>query len=267
VQLNVQIIPAPPAEYYADLSSTARVMQLRAREIDAEPTPCLVCDGTGALRRGERCRKCGGAGSARFVSCLRLDLSPTQYPAAIGMLDRMIADSIPWRAQRTVRLAESGGGLTNTGRATIVAGLRGEPLASTGGRAACSEEHAIFYVHAAIVVSYSHHRGQGDGSISRVGVDRSARHHIGIETTELWRWSDGDPGIETTPAGLRSRLDIPEAAIEAARAKARTYHCRSAFYVASGGAAGPSGALTGAGAAYGGLPSPLKGPGIGYEPA
>jgi len=111
-------------------------------------------------------------------------------------------------------------------------------------------------------VHYSQWRGDGHGTVELVGVDRQARHYIGVEQVLLARF--GDEAFEVMPALRQRHLAIPCEAIDRARAKARDYHCRSAYYVASGGARGPSGALTGAGAAAGGMPSPLKGPGIGY---
>jgi hypothetical protein len=168
----------------------------------------------------------------------------------------------PTRWDTTVQLCEVGGGLTNTGGAQIVAGLDGQPLPSVWGRATMDGPHAVFWVHAALVVSYGHHRGDGSGTVSLVGVDRAQPYHLGVVRQLLWEWTDGEDPVQVADTDLR----FPVAAVAAARDKARTYHCRSAYYAAGRYAAGPSGALRGAGAAFGGLPSPLKGPGIGYDP-
>lgn len=83
--------------------------------------------------------------------------------------------------------------------------------------------------------------------------------------TPIWRFRDGEEAIEILDAKRAAQIDFPAAAVAAARAKARHYHCRDAHYAAAGGANGPGGALRGAGAACGGWPSPEKGPGIGYD--
>jgi len=266
--LNVQIIPAPAQT--PDIPGVqARVMLIPARGRWAEEQECPVCRGEGRLPRGDACRKCGGAGRAKLVEALRLDVEEMEaaYEAVADYLDT-VGDDPEQRIQRTIRLVETGGGATNTGSAQIVAGMHGEKLVSMGGRGLCNGAHAVFFVHVALVINFSHHRGAGSGTVARVGVDRKARHHIGVESALLWRFTEagwtGD--IEATEAGRASALEFPDAAVEAAIGKSRDYHCRSAWYAAAGGASGPSGALTGAGAAYGGLPSPYKGPGIGYEP-
>jgi hypothetical protein len=125
--------------------------------------------------------------------------------------------------------------------------------------------HAVFYPFAALVVLASHHRGIGQGQVTHVAISQS---DATVTRIPLWRfdWSDASDQIE--PIELRpTPLAFPRAAVEAAVEKSLTYHCRSAFYALGSYAGGPSGALRGAGAACGGLPSPLKGPGIGYRHA
>jgi hypothetical protein len=276
--LNLQIVPFDGVWPLADPPPRdLRLWVVPARDDqEGQVQPCPVCGGTGRLPRGEECRKCGGAGRARFVQCLRWTVREKDRPVAAALLDALAAQQP--RVQVTVELHEQGGGSTNTGWAQIVSGLRGEPLPAVYGRAICNGAHAVFYVHAALVVEYSHHRGRGRGTVTLVGVDRSAPHRLGVEVVPLWAFTDecDAAGFEVLAPEYLGRnaasdsdtlLVPPEAAIAAAREKAHIYHCRSAVYAASGGAHGPSGALRGAGAAYGGLPSPFKGPGIGYRPA
>jgi len=270
-QLNVQII-VRDVLHTEDVPAWARVVQIPSRESqDGIPGPCPTCSGQGKLDRGEECKRCSGTGKGRWLWCVRAEPRDEQAIAELAAwIDARRVSTYRGEepVQATVRLEETGGGLTNTGHAQIVCGLRGEPLHAVHGRAACGAAHAVFYTFAALVVSYSQHRGEGSGSVSFVGVDRNARHNLGVEREVLWTFRDGEDGFVRVAASDRYRtLEPPLDAIEAARSKARAYHCRSAYY-ARGGAHGPSGALTGAGAAWSGapLPSPHKGPGIGYEP-
>lgn len=260
---QVQIVPSPPS-----LPGWATVVQRPAHGQGGTEETCAVCAGAGRLRH-EECRRCGGKGTLFVVQAARLDLlDETRRKVVEDLLDGLDPQAYRW--QTTIRLSEVGGGMTNTGSARIIAGLKGEPLTSVGGWARCGGEHALFWVHAALVVGYGHHRGEGKGSVRRVGVDRTSRHRLGIDNTELWRFTASGSSlheeIEVSNPDLvhLSKLQFPAAAVAAAIGKSLTYHCRSARYVSSGGAHGPSGALRGAGAAFGGLPSPFKGPGIGY---
>jgi hypothetical protein len=162
-------------------------------------------------------------------------------------------------------LAEYGGGATNTGHAVVVAGMHGERLRSVTGRATMHGLHAVFYPFAALVVSASHHRGVGQGQVTHLAI---SQRDAAVIRQELWRFAWSDTSDQVEPIELRpTPLAFPAAAAEAAITKSLTYHCRSAFYALGSYASGPSGALRGAGAACGGLPSPLKGPGIGYRHA
>ncbi len=247
MRLNLQIIPfrgAPPDGAQLVLRPTS------ADDAEGDAENCPRCAGTGKLPRyGDQCPLCGGTGKGKFVPCLRWDI--TDAPAE--QIEALLATLPPGtRRQNTIQLAEEGGGLTNTGHATIVAGLDGKPLPAVFGRAACGADHAVFYVHAALVVSYHQHRGMGAGSVSLIAITEHK-----IEQTLLWRFQDGTEEIDVVDRPNTS-LEFPVAAVAAAREKARCYHCRSAHYAAGRYASGPSGALRGAGAAFGGLPSPLK---------
>lgn len=118
--------------------------------------------------------------------------------------------------------------------------------------------HAIFFVFEALVVDYTHHRGVGSGRVTHVRVGpRLAEEHV-----VLFRYSD----VDAITVETETPIAFPSEALAAARRKACCYHCRSAHYALGRSAQGSSGALRGAGAAWGGLPSPLKGPGLGYDP-
>lgn len=250
MQLNLQVVPfagEPPAG--------AKLVLLPAEEGDE--TECQNCGGTGNLAKGDACRKCRGTGRGRFVQALRWDIGDADKDAVEQLLSTL---RVGTRRQLTIRVEERGGGWTNTGDATIVAGLRGEKLPAVYGIPKCGAAHAVFYVHAALIVRYSHHRGVGSGSVSLLGIGKDHQ----VEQVTLWHFSDGEP-IEIVDRPETS-IEFPVDAVAAAHRKARDYHCRSAFYAAATtGASGPSGALRGAGAAWGGLPSPFKGPGIGYD--
>ena len=254
-KMNLQITPAP-----RDLPEWATIVQRLAYPDQAGETgPCKVCD-EGRLPRGETCRACGGDREASWVHMARLDVTEARIEEACAFLDNLEYEAHRW--QVTIPLVEYGGGMTNTGRAVVVCGITGERLRSYGGRAKCNEAHAYFYPHAALEVRYSHSRGDGNGTVTLVGVDNQARHRLGVDEVALWRFDDHGE-IEVLDRHRASFITYPKAAVEAAKAKARDYHCRSAYY-AIGGAGGPSGALRGAGAAFGGQPSPFKGPGRGY---
>jgi len=171
--------------------------------------------------------------------------------------------SCPGKVDYKLHLSETGGGATNTGYATIICGIDGEPLVSVWGSPRCNDNHANFFVREALVVTYSHHRGNGSGKVSRVKIDDK---DLKIVVDHLYEYEHNEIVVcdEARQNGFAWEIDFPQKAFKAARQKSMDYHCRSAFYVKEGGATGPSGALRGAGAANGGMPSPLKGPGIGY---
>ena len=126
-------------------------------------------------------------------------------------------------------LWEKGGGWTNTGEATIIAGPDGRPkrpiyIRRRGHLA--GGEHALFVIrHGDHIVEARHHRGD---------------FHIQVYRVEAIGEEDGRPYAE---AGLVAEHDMGEwapplppylqAAVEAAREKARCYHCRSPHYVAA----------------------------------
>lgn len=256
--LSLQIIPAPPADFPppAGIAPTYAIRPPREGQEITEAV-CPVCAGQKSLPRGDRCRRCEGSGNVSGVLVMRLT-TPTPLPDALRqwLLETRARGH---KIDATIPLAESGGGSTNTGRARIICGLNGEPLTSFGGSRTCNGEHARFFIKAALIVRYSHHRGDGDGTVELVALSDDC---MSIRQTELYKFTD-----HTEPELLareNAGIAFPVEAVRAAKQKSRDYHCRSAYYAAGPAANGPSGALTGAGAAFGGYPSPLKGPGIGY---
>lgn len=127
---------------------------------------------------------------------------------------------------------ECGGGLTNTGRAQIITGRDGEKrrpvYVRTRGHLA-SGDHALLTVHNGFyVVNAGHHRGDFTISVWRI-VKTSVEDIDGEKwdtkaTLELVnRFDDGEWNVP---------LDAKfEAAVEAARNKARAYHTRHAYYI------------------------------------
>jgi hypothetical protein len=253
--LSLQVFPAPQ-----ELPQGASIV-IRP-DSNGEEGPCDICGGTGKLfSRQVPCHKCGGEGKGRWIKAMRWILEPRELERARGWAQ----ENKPIRFDTTIRLCEAGGGYTNTGRTTVVCGMHGEKLPSVHGRAHACGEHAVFWVHVALVVHYGHHRGVGSGEVEYISTDPTQPCRLGIVRHTLWRFQDGeDPEFIGSPD--LSWIKFPALAVDAAYRKARNYHCRSAFYADGRYAAGPSGALRGAGTAFGGLPSPLKGPGIGYDP-
>jgi hypothetical protein len=228
---------------------------------DGPQMTCWVCGGTGSLpRRGSECRTCGGAGRLGAVRAWRWRGEAPPPDNILGYWRSVPRD----QRQATLVLTEHGGGFTNTGHAVVVAGMHGERLQSVAGRATMHGPHAVFYPFTALIVTVSHHRGAGQGQVSHLAISQT---DATVTRHQLWRFEwcasrrDHIEPIELRPTPLA----FPVAAAQAAISKSLTYHCRSAFYAAGIYAAGPSGALRGAGAAAGGLPSPMKGPGIGYS--
>jgi hypothetical protein len=184
------------------------------------------------------------------ISACRLDFSPSdeiKRAEVVELLDNI--DRPEYRWQVNVALTEHGGGLSNTGHAHIVCGVDGKPLVSVGGLPKCGVPHARFFAHAALVIQYGQHRGNGSGTVSFVGIDRDARHRLGIVEKKLWSFDDSSEDFVVHDQ--MPNIAIPMAAIDAARSKARCYHCRSAFYAMGSSASGSSGPRSGVGGCLG----------------
>lgn len=259
--LNIQVIPAPRTDIPHGI--------VQRPGVSAARSTCANCDGRGHLTHGDRCFPCGGTGTLRVLHAARFEPHTESEIAAVSSLLESL--DCRHRVQVTARCWEIGGGLTNTGRATIICGMHGERLQAIHGSPKCGARHSEFYVFRALRVDYWQHRDVGEGRVSVFGVrERSAeRPEVGLVDAVLWRFTDALTEIDLLDEDLIAalRLTFPMDAVRAAQGKARDYHCRSAWFAKGEAAAlGPSGALTGAGAAWGGLPSPMKGPGIGYDP-
>jgi hypothetical protein len=228
--LNVQIVPWAPPEGIV-VPDGAAIVQLAAREGQGAEEPCERCNGSGNLPRGDSCRGCGGTGKARFVRALRLDVEEPNYEQIGKWLASLRETGLAGaKVQRTVRLHESGGGRTNTGDARVVCGLNGEPLRPVlRGFHSCGV-HAMYYVHAALTVSYDRHWSNGTGEVHLVGVDRAAE--VGVYRKKIFAFTG-----ENVSAGEgwevhdpTSKCDFPLEAAKAVVAKSRCYHCREAHY-------------------------------------
>ena len=129
------------------------------------------------------------------------------------------------KLERTKRglpaLWESGGGMSNSGSSTVIGGKYGEklkPLYVRRSGSLSNSNHALFVVRkGSIVVMCSHHRGDFSITVSQV----SDLTGDGVAEV-LFHYSQGEWD-----------KDLPEYLediVEAAKAKAQSYHCRSVFW-------------------------------------
>ena len=121
-------------------------------------------------------------------------------------------------------IAENGGGMSNTGSATVICGTHGEalkPLFIPKGYS--NGDHALFVAKLDMVVVFAGHDRSGESvSVNRIvsiGTD-SDPDEIVLE--KMYEYENGDGNI---PEGF-------EAAAQAALEKSKSYHCRSPFFVA-----------------------------------
>jgi len=120
-------------------------------------------------------------------------------------------------------LWESGGGYSNTGEATIIAGPNGEKKAPLyirqRGPLACAR-HALFVVHEGdMVIEANHHRKDFEIRIWR--IDQILKEEARL--TLIYEYSRGE-----WDAGLPAFL---ETAVQAAVEKATCYHCREPHFI------------------------------------
>lgn len=127
-------------------------------------------------------------------------------------------------------LWESGGGSTNTGEATIIAGKIGLPLfpiyIRERGPLAC-ENHALIPVTAGcFVVKAIHHRRDFTVQIWRILniIDDTAQAEL------AWEYSEGQFGDPASYIGSLLLQNL-KAAMNAAVEKATCYHCREPHYI------------------------------------
>jgi len=123
-------------------------------------------------------------------------------------------------------LWEEGGGATNTGSATIIAGLNGERLTPVyvrrSGSLSCGQ-HALFIVRTGCRVIMASHWRQ-DFTIKVYRITSIDLENKTAQLEQLHEFSRGEWDKDPSP-------DL-EDAIEAAKDKATCYHCRSPHYAA-----------------------------------
>ena len=137
-------------------------------------------------------------------------------------------------------LWESGGGYSNTGKATIVAGPNGEKKTPIyirqRGHLACAN-HALFAVHEGdIVIRSSHHRGDFHHEVYRLAAIRGDEAELEL-LAEFYRgqWSADplgqklDADLARMTAGEPPTMEL-SIAVQMAEAKATDYHCRKVYY-------------------------------------
>ena len=139
-------------------------------------------------------------------------------------------------------LWESGGGYSNTGEATLIAGPNGEKKAPLyirrRGPLACAH-HALFVVREGdTVIESSHHRGDFHHQIYRIVAIRGDEAEVEL----IAEFSRGE--WDACPLGQKLEADFARMtsgepptmelsiAVQTAEDKATAYHCRSAYYYA-----------------------------------
>lgn len=141
-------------------------------------------------------------------------------------------------------LWESGGGYSNTGEATIIAGPNGEkktPLyVRRRGDLACAH-HALFVVRKGdIIIESSHRRGDFSHNVYRIVAIRGDEAELELiagfshgqwDTGPLGRQLEADLARMTAGEAPTMELSV---AVQMAEGKATAYHCRSAYYMAGG---------------------------------
>ena len=137
-------------------------------------------------------------------------------------------------------LWESGGGYSNTGEATIIAGPNGEKKAPLyirrRGHLACAH-HALFVVREGdIVIESSHHRGDFHHRVYRIVAIRADDAEIELVAEfSSDQWDTGPLGKKLEADFARMEAGEPPTmeltvAVDMAEAKATAYHCRNVYY-------------------------------------
>lgn len=126
-------------------------------------------------------------------------------------------------------LWEEGGGYSNTGYATIIAGPNGEPLfpvyINRRGRLCCGL-HALFIVQPGyLVVEADHHRRDFVIDVYRIRAIHEEEGRLVADVDRVNRFSRGEWEVDLQP-----ELEEP---VRAAKEKATCYHCNRPVYVAS----------------------------------
>lgn len=125
-------------------------------------------------------------------------------------------------------LWEQGGGYTNTGTASCVAGTNGAPLRPVfirrSGHLACGF-HAKFAVKRAVICDVDRWRGDFSISLTFVKVDGPR-----VVEDEFWRVADIDYSEEIVPEKYAKYIPL----INATVAKSECYHCREPHFIREG---------------------------------
>jgi hypothetical protein len=117
---------------------------------------------------------------------------------------------------------ESGGGLSNTGYAKLIASSDGSPKRPVyirrRGSLAC-DDHALFIVEIGdLVIEASHHRYDFEISVYRIeAIDNEE-----AKLSPIHEFSCGEWDVEPLPSIME--------AVEAAKSKATDYHCRVPYW-------------------------------------
>ena len=137
-------------------------------------------------------------------------------------------------------LWESGGGYSNTGEATLIAGPNGEKKAPLyirrRGPLACAH-HALFVVREGdIVIESSHHRGDFSHQVYRIVAIRGDEAALElIAEFSHGKWDTGPLGqkleadLARMAAGEPPTMEL-SIAVQMAEGKATDYHCRNVYY-------------------------------------
>jgi hypothetical protein len=138
-------------------------------------------------------------------------------------------------------LWECGGGYSNTGEATIIAGPNGEKKKPVyirrRGSLAC-DNHALFVVHEGdTVIQSSHHRGDFHNKVYRLVAIRGDKAELEL-IAEFFhgQWDTGQIGekleadLARMAAGEPPTMEL-SIAVQMAEVKATCYHCREPHYV------------------------------------
>ncbi len=124
-------------------------------------------------------------------------------------------------------LWERGGGYTNTGVATIIAGKDGQPKKAVyvrGRGHLTNAHHALVILEVGDhIIEANHHREDFEIQIFRITgfEDEERETHATVEKINCFSRNEWDSEL---PASL-------EAAVEAAKQKASCYHCREPHFI------------------------------------
>jgi len=125
--------------------------------------------------------------------------------------------------------SESGGGMTNTGSATIPVNKNGDQLKGFYTRKLSNGEGYKAFGNPIVVVCASHHRRDFSFNITLYYIDKEGN----VETRELWRFAGSVDAIITSDeleniVPMKCDKFIP--ALRAAMEMATCYHCRETHF-------------------------------------